>query len=149
MNRSISVFGHMLTVEWRRERRRVVLPVQVLAPFPSTELSGVDACALIDTGSSVSGISLALASSLGLGGLGKGPLKSAQGEGQVERYAFRIRLAPGEIQAGALGFPFIFEEVIGIELTNAFEFNALIGMDILSQCDFQMSRTGECRLSCG
>jgi hypothetical protein len=39
--------------------------------------------------------------------------------------------------------------VIGIELTNAFEFSALIGMDILGQCDFACARTGECSLSFG
>src|SRR6478672_6343053 len=125
-------------IEWRRERRRILLPVIILAPFPVTNLTGVDATALIDTGSSVSGISLALAQSLRLTGLGKRPLKSAQGEGQIERYAFRVALLPD--QAGPTSFPFVFEEVIGIELTNAFEFNALIGMDILSQCDFECAR---------
>jgi hypothetical protein len=46
-------------------------------------------------------------------------------------------------------FPFVFEEVIGIELTNAFEFNALIGMDILAQCDFRSARDGRCSLTFG
>lgn len=72
-------------IEWRRERRRIRLPVLILRPFPVTDLSGHEATALLDTGSSVSGVSCAIAQSLGLVGLGKRPLKSAQGEGQVER----------------------------------------------------------------
>ena len=131
-------------IKWRRERRRILLPVLILAPFPITDLTGAEATALIDTGSSVSGIAAAIANSLGLTGLGKRPLKSAQGEGQIERYAFRLALRPG---GGA--FPFVFEEVIGIELTNAFEFNALIGMDILTRCDFSMQRDGACKLIFG
>ncbi len=136
------------TIEWRRERRRVLLPVLVLPPFPLEELSGLEANALLDTGSSVSGVAQHLALSLGLIGLGKRPLKSAQGEGQIERYAFRIGLHPSRSGDGPT-FPFVFEEVIGIELTNAFEFQALIGMDILARCDFEMRRDGRCRLAFG
>jgi hypothetical protein len=43
----------------------------------------------------------------------------------------------------------VFEEVIGIELTNAFEFDALLGMDILGLCDLQIGRDRRCRLSFG
>lgn len=134
-------------IDWRRERRRILLPVIILPPFPVTDLTGADATALIDTGSSTSGISVGVAEALGLFGLGKGPLKSAQGEGQVERYAFRVALRPYHTEPKS--FPFVFEEVIGIELTNAFEFNALIGMDILAQCDFSSRRTGDCSLAFG
>jgi hypothetical protein len=133
------------SIEWHRERRRILLPVLILAPFPITDLTGTEAIALVDTGSSISGVSSAVAQSLRLAGLGKRPLKSAQGEGQVERYAFRIGIYAGTEAA----FPFVFEEVVGIELTNAFEFNALIGMDILGQCDFLMQRSGKRRLSFG
>ncbi len=134
-------------IDWRRERRRILLPVIILAPYPVTDLSGIDATALIDTGSSVSGIARSLAESMSLAGLGKRPLKSAQGEGQVQRYAFRVGLRPRA--AEALAFPFVFEEVIGIELTDGFHFNALIGMDILEQCDFATGRDGQCSLSFG
>ena len=135
-------------IEWRRERRRILLPIEVLRPFPITDLSGVNATALVDTGSSVSGVSRGLADALSLVGLGKRPLKSAQGEGQIERYAFRVGLKPDEV-GNDPSFPFIFEEVIGIELTDAFEFNALIGMDILNQCDFAMDRSERCTLTFG
>lgn len=135
-------------IDWVREQRRILLPVSILRPFPVTDLSGVEAKALIDTGSSVSGISMAHAQALGIVGLGKRPLKSAQGEGQVERYAFRLALRPDR-GTNEAAFPFVFEEVIGIELTNVFEFDALIGMDILSQCDFISNRGGTCSLVFG
>ena len=147
MKQSISASGRTLHIEWKREKRRILLPVLILSPFPKTDLTGVEAMALIDTGSSVSGIASRLADELSLAKLGKRPLKSAQGEGQIERYAFRIGIRPDN--SDALTFPFIFEEVIGIELTNAFEFTALIGMDILHQCDFSSDRDGRCKLALG
>ena len=133
----------MSVIEWTRERRRILLPVRILAPYPVTDLSGVEADALIDTGSSVSGIASRLAKELNLTRLGKRPLTSAQGEGQVERYAFRVGFLP---ESSVPSFPIVFDEVIGIELTNALRFEALIGMDILAQCDFEMRRDGICRL---
>ena len=139
----------MSVIDWRREPRRVLLPVVVLAPYPVTNLIGLEAKALVDTGSSVSGVAQGLAKQLELRPLGKRPLTSAQGEGQVERYAFRIGLQCGSAASSGPSFPFIFEEVIGIELTNAFEFEALLGMDILGQCDFEMRRDGACRLRFG
>jgi len=138
----------MSVIEWTRERRRILLPIVILRPYPVTDLSGASATALLDTGSSVSGVSSQLAEELGLAQLGKRPLVSAQGEGQVERYAFRVGLKP-LLSTDAPAFPFVFSEVIGIELTNTFEFNALLGMDILARCDFTMSRDGQCSLRFG
>ena len=139
----------MPSIEWRRDRRRILLPIQILAPFPITDLRGADAIALIDTGSSVSGIASGLAERLGLKGQGKRPLVSAQGQSEVERYSFRIGLPGGSSSGAGPRFPFIFSEVIGMELTNAFEFNALVGMDVLGQCDFTMERAGRCSLTFG
>lgn len=139
----------MPSIEWRRERRRILLPIQILRPLPITELTGADAIALIDTGSSVSGIASGLAEKLGLKSLGRRPLVSAQGQSQVERYSFRVGLPAGSSSGIVPSFPFVFAEVVGMELTNAFEFNALIGMDVLGQCDFTTERAGRCRLGFG
>jgi len=133
-------------IEWRRERRRVLLPVLILAPYPVTDMTGIDVMALLDTGSTISGVSGRVAEPLGLIRLGKRPLSSAHGEGQVERYAFRVGLRDENEPRLAPAFPFVFEEVIGIELAGAFDFNVLLGMDILGQCDFEMRRDGSCRL---
>ena len=138
----------MPLIEWTREKRRILLPCLILAPFPAVDLGGIEARALIDTGASASGISKDIAERMGLAPMGKRPLKSAQGEGQVERYAFRIGLHHAT-EASAVGFPFVFDEVIGIELTTAFEFNALLGMDILGQCDLTVMRSGRCTLRFG
>jgi hypothetical protein len=139
----------MPSIEWRRERRRILLPIQILPPFPITDLRGADAIALIDTGSSVSGIASGLAERLGLKGQGGRPLVSAQGQSHVERYSFRIGLSGGSSSGAVPRFPVVFAEVIGMELTNAFEFNALVGMDVLGQCDFTMERAGRCSLTFG
>ena len=139
----------MSAIEWQREPRRVLVPAIILAPYPVTDLAGSEAMALLDTGSSVSGVALRVAEKLSLTRLGKRPLTSAQGQGQVERYAFRVGLRVDSGSPASPTFPYVFEEVIGIELTNAFEFDALLGMDILGQCDFEMLRDGRCRLSFG
>jgi hypothetical protein len=139
----------MLQIEWRREQRRIVLPVAILPPAPASDLSGVQGRALVDTGSTTSGITKAVAAALGLVGRGKRPLGSAQGEGQAERYLFRVGLTPDRTEDEVPAFPFIFEEVIGFELANSFQFEALLGMDILGRCDFAMRRDGTCSLRFG
>ena len=136
-------------IEWTRDPRRILLPVLILAPYPATDLTGVDAKALLDTGSSVSGVAARIAEQLQLRRLGKRPLTSAQGQGQVERYAFRVGFWNDRKSSTSPEFPYVFDEVIGIELTNACEFDALIGMDILGQCDFAMNRSGVCSLCFG
>lgn len=138
-----------MVIEWRREPSRVLLPALILAPYPVTVFTGVPAKALLDTGSSVSGVTPRIAEGLGLIRLGTRPLMSAHGEGLVERYAFRIGLGLPAESRDRPAFPFVFGEVIGIELPNALEFDALFGMDLLSLCDLTMMRDGLCRLGFG
>jgi len=45
--------------------------------------------------------------------------------------------------------PFVFDDVIGFELAETFQFDALLGMDLLRQCDFTTYRQGACRLVFG
>jgi hypothetical protein len=139
----------MLGIEWRHDGRRLVIPVSILAPAPGSDLTSVNGSALVDTGSTISGITKNVATQLGLVARGKRPLSSAQGEGQSERYLFRLGLVPDRRENEPPAFPYIFEEVIGFELTNAFQFEALIGMDILRQCHFNMDVAGLCRLAFG
>jgi hypothetical protein len=139
----------MPEIEWRREQRRIVIPVLVLAPAPTSNLTGIEGRALVDTGSTTSGITRRVADELGLIGRGKRPIGSAQGEGQAERYLFRIGLSPDRHDDPAPAFPFVFDEVIGFELANSFQFEALLGMDILGRCDFTMHREGLCVLRFG
>jgi hypothetical protein len=133
-------------IEWRHDGRRLVVPVVILPPEPTSILTGVEAAALLDTGSTTSAITRRIAKGFGLQPLGKRPLGSAQGLGQAERYLFRIGLRP-PIDGPA--FPFLFDEVSGFELSDSFELDALIGMDILKQCDFSMRRARACSLTFG
>jgi hypothetical protein len=100
----------MPIIEWRREPHRVRIPVLILRPSPVADLAGETGTALIDTGSTVSGVALRTASSLGL----------THPSGRRPR-----------------------------QLPDAFEFDALLGMDVLGQCDFAMNRRGACRLVFG
>jgi predicted aspartyl protease len=133
-------------IEWRHDGRRIVLPVIILPPEPTTDLSGIEAAALLDTGSTTSAITPRVARRLKLTPRGKRPLGSAQGEGQAERYLFRVGLREPSRQPA---FPFVFADVSGFELTDAFSLDALLGMDVLGQCDFAMYRNGRCRLEFG
>ncbi len=135
------------SIEWRHDRRRLVIPVIIQSPLPAFSSDGHKGSALVDTGSTISAVTPHVVRALQLPQLGKRPLSSAQGEGQAERYLFRFALeAPID---GIPAFPFVFEEIIGFELTDSFQFDALIGMDILNQCDFEMLRGGMCRLTFG
>jgi gag-polyprotein putative aspartyl protease len=134
------------SIEWRHDGRRVILPVTILPPDPAANLTGHTGNALLDTGSTTSAVTPRVVRAINLRPLGKRVLGSAQGEGMAERYIFRIGLHPATDQPA---FPFIFQEIVGFELTDSFQFDALIGMDILSQCDFSMSQSRLCRLSFG
>lgn len=135
-------------IEWRHDGRRLVIPVIIYPPVVA-ELNGVAAQALLDTGSTTSAVTTRLADTLGLRRLGKRPLGSAQGEGQADRFLFRVGIAIAIDQQAAPRFPYVFEEVRGFELANSFSLDALIGMDILRQCRFEMQPSGRCRLTFG
>ena len=138
----------MLEINWVHDGRQPIIPVSILAPAPATDLTAVEAAALVDTGSTVSGITSEIATQLGLTGIGKRPLVSARSEDQAERLVFRVGLK-GSKSGDAPAYPYIFEETIGFELKNGFRFDALIGMDILRQCDFSIKRDGSFRLAFG
>ena len=67
----------------------MTLPVSVTRAAPVNDLSSVSALALLDTGATTSGITSRIVDALGLLGMGKRPIGSAQGDGQAERYLFR------------------------------------------------------------
>ena len=140
----------MLHLECSNDRRRITLPVLVLKPEPVTDLNGCPAIALLDTGATTSGITPKIVTALGLYGMGKRPIGSAQGDGQAERYLFRIGLhSSAQQDDNAPMLPFVFEAVMGFALNGSFRFDMLLGMDILSQCDFRMNRSGQALLSFG
>ncbi len=135
----------MSAVEWRHDGRRPILPVTILPPGMNP-LDGIEVPALIDTGATASGISGNLAGRLGLSSIGKRLLASAHTDDHVDRYIFRVGLVP---DGAAPAIPFVFEEVQGFRLRDGFLFEAIIGMDILGQCDLSMDRMRRCRLVFG
>lgn len=135
-----------LRIEGTHDGRRIVVPLKILPPLPSTDLTGIDARGLLDTGATTSGIAARIARRLELVSIGKRPLGYARGEMQVDRFIFRIGLQP---DGDAPAFPFMFEEMIGFELSDAFSLDALIGMDILRRCDLSVRRDGRWSLSFG
>lgn len=126
-------------IEFRHDGCRVLVPVLILEPSPSVSFEGHQGFALIDTGSTATGLTKRVARALGLIGRGKRPIGSVQGEGQAERYLFRVGVH-GHGDSPTL--PYVFEDVIGFELGDSFRFDALIGMDIINQCDLEVRRDG-------
>lgn len=137
----------MSDINWHHDGRRITLPVRIMRADNPADLTFLDAVALVDTGATTSGIDQSIAEKLGLEPLGKRPLQSAQGLGHTERFMFRIGLMPDG--SGETSLPFIFDASYGFALTGCEHFTALIGMDILRQCDFSIDRQGRCRLGFG
>ena len=121
----------------------------ILRAHPAAEVHGLACTALLDTGATLSGVARRIAVALGLRGRGRIPVSSVHGVRQVERFEFRVGVTPDYSPPDAPRFPFIFDEVIGMGLSDSFEFDALLGMDVLGQCDFAMNRRGACRLVFG
>lgn len=136
-------------IEWRHDGTRLIVTVRVLPPFIGTNLDGLDGRALIDTGSTTTGIRQHAARALGLKGIGKRPMSTVGGDTQIERYVFRIGLAEAPKPDQPPTFPFIFEEIVGFELRDGFTFDVLLGMDILKQCSLSFDSRGNCRLAFG
>lgn len=137
----------MSEIRWRHNNRRIVLPVCIFGADNPSDLTHVTATALVDTGATVSAIDEAVAEKLGLQSHGKRPLQSAHGLGHAERFIFRMGIFPDGGTASAL--PFIFDEIYGFSLKGSEHFTALIGMDVLRQCDFSIDRKGNCTLRFG
>jgi hypothetical protein len=126
--------------------RRLFVDVQILRPDPPTDLSSVHAVALVDTGSTVSGIGPRIVSELGLTSYGKKRLKSATDERFVSYYLFRAGLLS---DAAGTSLPFIFDKLDGFAWSRAADFEVLFGMDVLLRCDLILSRSGGARLRYG
>ena len=139
----------MSRIEWRHDGRRIFVPILVLRPTPTSDLTHIRVLALLDTGATSTGIARSVAVRLGLRERGKRPLISAQGIGSAERYVFRVGFALSSNDQLPTSFPYVFEEVLGFELVDGTELDAVLGMDILRLCDFTAQRDGLCSLAFG
>ena len=130
-------------IKWFHDGRRIVLPVRIKQPSAEGD-DEAEGFALLDTGSTLAGIPARVAQKLCLVPRGKKPIGSVLGDGQAERYYFRVALhGPPEFPT----YPLVFDDRAGFELKDSFAFEALIGMDILGKCRFSMEPDGECNLS--
>lgn len=137
----------MPVLEGRHGGARLILPVKVYRPYPETDLAHIEGRALIDTGSTVSGVANTIAEQLALETVGKRPLVSALQIAQADRYMFRLGFDLPD--SGGPAFPYIFPAVMGFGLVPTEHFDVLIGMDILRVCDLTILRTGNFHLAFG
>ena len=113
-------------------------------------MTSVPARALLDTGATVSGIGPRIVQALGLASHGKKRLKSATEEVFVDYFMFRIGFDVGETGFGdPAQLPFVFEATDGFSWGRSAEFDVILGMDVLRQCDFAKDRAGLCKLRFG
>ena len=143
----------MPSIRWRHDGRQVLLPIAVLRPNAPTDLSWATITALVDTGATSSGISSSVVRELGLVSHTKKLLKSAHSEDHVSYYIFRIGLFPdadfGDAEEPFPSLPFTFPESEGFSCSAGDAYQAILGMDILKQCDFSIDRQGRCILTFG
>jgi len=123
--------------------------VIVYPPLTGSTFEGVAGNALIDTGSTTTGATARIAQLLGLRSIGKRLISTVRGEKHIDRFIFRIGLDGRTADDDMPTFPYIFEDVVGFELLDSFSFDALIGMDILRQCELQLMSGNRCRLTFG
>lgn len=102
--------------------------------------------ALVDTGSTTSGVRASIARRLDLPRRGKRPMGGVGGEVQLERIIIRIAFPP---MADPPSFPFAFDDILGMELFDSFSFDVLLGMDIIGNCDLHVLKAGTATLDYG
>jgi hypothetical protein len=115
------------------------------------DLSFVEATALLDTGATSSAIAPRIVSQLGLDPYAKRPLMVATEERLVDFYLFRIGLFPkaAGLDPDSLALPYVFAETDGFRMRDSTTFEVILGMDVIRQCDLNVSRDGDWRLEFG
>ena len=126
----------------------MLVDVLVFGPDP-TNFDSVRGNALIDTGATVSGIGPRIINELGLHSYGKKPLGSATEERMVEYYLFRLGFPPHSGPNEQPEWPHIFERTDGFSWARPTEFDVILGMDVLLECDLRVNRHGKCQLRYG
>ncbi len=134
----------MPSLNGRVTGRQLLLPVAVLSSRNVTDVSHANFTALLDTGATSSGIGPHVIQEFSLKSHQKKPLSVATEIRMVEYYIFRLGF-PMQGQA----MPFIFAETDGFSWAEQKSFDVILGMDVLSQCDFKMDRNGCWELSFG
>lgn len=143
----------MPELSWRTRGNRILVDIVVLRGGNPHDLTSLPGVALLDTGATVSGVGPRMISGLGLESFGKNRLKSATDEVFVPYYLFRLGLYGNDSEpepvGGAPCLPYVFDDLEGFSWSRAAEFDIILGMDILRQCDLTVDRSGQCSLRFG
>jgi predicted aspartyl protease len=143
----------MRVLEQHIDKRRILLPISVLRPGNAADITSFAATALLDTGATVSGIGPRVIETLNLRSYGKKQLLSATELVFVDYYLFRIGLFDSRQAASdnleASDLPFMFEELDGFSWRRPSDFDVILGMDVIRQCDLAIYRDGRLSLSFG
>lgn len=143
----------MPLIEWRHDRKRLLLPIVVLAPLnaPNPHLS-VRTTGLLDTGATATGIRVELAEELMLPPRGQRRINTANDLIMASEYLLRIGFVCGNYNdpnfIADQQQPYVLEDqILGFELQRGFAYPLLIGMDILGAGDLKITRDGQASLS--
>ena len=108
----------------------------------------IDVRGLIDTGATTSGLRLDFVELLGLKKRDRAPVQTANGTVLMDRFLARIALRPDSpaVQPTSGGL-FVFDREFLLQgLARDFTHELLIGIDLISRCDFSMRRSGQASL---
>ena len=137
----------MRSIEGLRQHRRILLPVAVFSSRDHSNFTHETYTTLLDTGATASWISKSVVERFNLVSVGKKPVVVATEIRQRSAYVFRLGLLGDNQPATAL--PIVFAETVGFKIDQASGFDVLLGMDVLAETDFAMSRNGRWKLSFG
>lgn len=143
----------MAEIRWRHAGQRLILPVAVLPSLAAANASQVEIVdALIDTGATGTGLRPDIAEKLNIPGRGKRRVITANGDILVAEYRARLGFYPGTFAGAAeappTAMPYVLELGLLVHaLREFFTYPLLIGMDVLSQCDLELSRDHSVRLA--
>lgn len=143
----------MPELRFRCGRSRYLFPVRILRADSASDMTSFEATALLDTGATVSGIGPSVIEALDLRSHMKKRLLSATEEVFADYYLFRVGFHTTRqlerVEQAISEWPYLFPEIEGFSWMRRGDFDIIVGMDILSQCDVAISRQGECCLTFG
>lgn len=116
----------------------------VLASRNPADLTHKVYSGLLDTGATSSWISPKVIGDLNLVEVTKERVSFATDQQIVPLHLFRLGLFADEISPTTL--PYVFAELRGFRMRQRDDFDVIVGMDVLSQGDFAMDRSGNWRL---
>lgn len=96
---------------------------------------------LIDTGASISSLTRSIVFSRGLNKRGKIDVDSASGQFRHSLFLVSLGFVTNSMERGRSVF-MLEEPVQVIDVADNSAFDAIIGMDVLERCDFEMNRSG-------